>query len=527
MNKFTENDQWQHRCSFKMSATRRQLLKGLGVASLTTALPLSFSALAKGQVGGNLAAFNVKALFNEALAKRPELIGFANVEQNLSADSLSIEGRIPLDLQGQFLRNGPAKHERNNIRYKHVFEGDGMVQRFEIAQGRVSHIGRFIETPKYTKEQAAGKFLYSGPDTKIANAKAVTHPNVINTANTNIINVGNDLWALWEEGAASRLDSQTLDYKEQINLGAKGKYGNTLKGLPFSAHPKVDSNGDIWNFGLDKSGHVVVYHLSALGSVKNAGIVRANYKGLMLHDFLITHRHVLLILPSLVSDKTTPGHFTSIGFDKNLPMTVLVVDKNDLTVKKRLELPPGFAFHFGNAWEEADGTIHFDGSLYDNVDILHQLSDVMSGKEKPSTTYGQATLFSLYSNGAIKSHVFKGKSEFPRISAHLTGRKNRYLYHLSTQADSIWDDTIRAIDLHTGKLDSYFYGEDFLVEEHVPYNPKGVEGQGYLIGTALHVPSKRTCLNIFDLSGLSQGPIARAWLPYHLPLGFHGNFIAS
>ena len=47
-----------------------------------------------------------------------------------------------------------------------------------------------------------------------------------------------------------------------------------------------------------------------------------------------------------------------------------------------------------------------------------------------------------------------------------------------------------------------------------------------MIGTALHVPTKRTCLNIFNSESLSDGPIARAWLPHHLPLGFHGNFVA-
>ena len=54
-----------------------------------------------------------------------------------------------------------------------------------------------------------------------------------------------------------------------------------------------------------------------------------------------------------------------------------------------------------------------------------------------------------------------------------------------------------------------------------------IEGKGYLVGTALHIPSKRTCVNIFKVGKLSDGPICRAWLPHHLPLGFHGNFITA
>ena len=84
-----------------------------------------------------------------------------------------------------------------------------------------------------------------------------------------------------------------------------------------------------------------------------------------------------------------------------------------------------------------------------------------------------------------------------------------------------------SLDLDSGKEDRFDFGNDFLVEEHVPINPQGKEGQGYLLGTALHVPSQRTCLNVFDLNNIRSGPICRAWLPYHLPLGFHGNYVAA
>ena len=91
----------------------------------------------------------------------------------------------------------------------------------------------------------------------------------------------------------------------------------------------------------------------------------------------------------------------------------------------------------------------------------------------------------------------------------------------------VWSDAVRAINTNTGKQDTFVFGTDFLVEEHVIVDNTQKEGNGYLIGTALHLPSNRTCINIFKANRVSDGPICRAWLPGVIPLGFHGNFVAA
>ncbi|GAB5379319.1 MAG: carotenoid oxygenase family protein [Aliiglaciecola sp.] len=500
---------------------RRDFIKNISVASVASALP--FPLLASDQ--GAYAAVNTKKLFNEALGDNPNLIGYANVEKDFSLQNLTIEGQVPKDIKGMFFRNGPAKHERDAQRYLHLFEGDGMVQQFNIENGQISHRGKFVNTPKYLQEEQAQKFLFSGPDTKLKTTLPVSSADHVNTANTNIIAVNDELWALWEGGSATAIDKQSLSFKKHVNLGDQTKWGNSLKGLPFSAHPKVEANGDIWNFGLNRTGHLVLYHLSANGALKNVKLIQTQYKAGMLHDFLITQRHILIILPSLVRNPSRSGLFSGIKFEKTAPMDVLVIDKNTLEVSKQYQLPSGFVFHFGNAWEDKQGDIHFDASLYNDVTVLHELSDVMAGKQASTPSHAYTTLFSLYKNGSASSQKFEEISEFPRVCEHLTGLENRYLFHLSSQPDSLWSDSVVARDLKNENRMIYHYGEDFLVEEHIPVCPTKEEGKGYLIGSALHVPSKRTCLNIFNMKNIEAGPIARAWLPYHLPLGFHGNFV--
>jgi carotenoid cleavage dioxygenase-like enzyme len=503
-----------------MLLSRRRLLKSIGAISTACALPTVGSSLLKAKKSK---AVNYKFLFNQALAKNPALIGFGNIEENFSLKKMELEGVLPQDLTGSLIRNGPAKMERGDVRYHHMFEGDGMIQQFRFGNGQITHHGRFVNTKKYAQEEKAQKFLFSGPDTHIENSLAVTINDTVNTANTNVIPVGDDLWALWEAGSPTRIDEKTLDNKGIVNLGDNSKYGTSLKGLPFSAHPKIDANGDIFNFGLHASGQVVVYHLSSTGNMKNVALIDAKYRGGMLHDFLITHRHILLVLPSLTVNTLKQGYFEQMEFNSEQPMVVLMVDKNTLKVTKRYELPPGFVFHFGNAWEENDGTIHFDASLYENADVINELSRIMVGDShhpKESST----TLVTLKPNGTTHLHTFSGNSEFPRIAPHLTGLRNDYLYSLSRNPGGLWRDRVNRLNVNTGKQDTYHYGSEFLVEEHLPVCPQGKEKQGYLVGTALHVPTKRTCINVFDVTNLSAGPISRGWLPYHLPLGFHGNF---
>ena len=147
---------------------RRQLLKNIGVLGGAMALPTTMTSLAKAITPESLSTqistqvgtpVNIKALFNNALESNPKLIGFSNVERNFLPKTLTVEGTIPKDLEGIFYRNGPGKHERGDIRYKHLFEGDGMLQRFVISDGKISHEGKFIQTPKFTQEEQAEQFF--------------------------------------------------------------------------------------------------------------------------------------------------------------------------------------------------------------------------------------------------------------------------------------------------------------------------------------------------------------------------------
>lgn len=86
---------------------------------------------------------------------------------------LSIEGRIPERLAGTLYRNGPARHEIGAFRYGHWFDGDGMVHRWRISPEGVEHRARMVQTHKYLAERDAGRPLYPGFGTPLAQSAPI------------------------------------------------------------------------------------------------------------------------------------------------------------------------------------------------------------------------------------------------------------------------------------------------------------------------------------------------------------------
>lgn len=84
-------------------------------------------------------------------------------------------------------------------------------------------------------------------------------------------------------------------------------------------------------------------------------------------------------------------------------------------------------------------------------------------------------------------------------------------------------------DVQTGRVERFDYGADAVVEEHicVPKPQASGERDAWLVGTTFDARRQVTVVNVIDARHVADGPIARAALPYKLPLGFHGNFTAT
>ena len=468
--------------------------------------------------------------FARALAGDPRLIGFATAKaESLAAPLATLGGRLPPGLAGVLWRNGPAEHERFGQRYRHWFDGDGMVQAFAFSDGRVAHRARVLDTPKRRRETRIGKRVM--PAFGTPGSEPLLGPDDMNSANTSVLRHAGRLMALWEGGSALEIDPETL---------AAGKFAvwhPDVAGLPFSAHPKVEPDGTLWNIGFltRPRPSLLFYRIDRRGRLVKANLVDAGPLGLV-HDFVVTARHLVLLLPPFVLEpdrmETRDGSFLDAhAWRPGLGTRALTVDKNTLEPVRRHELPPGFHFHHGNGWEEPDGTIRLD--LCQSPDprfVTEDLRNVMDGAMSFESAHPHYRRAVLRPDGtAAIEDAAAGVAEFPRIDPRYTGQRHRAVFALAgDDGGDGWPlRRVARLAPERGEVDTWAYPRYQVPEEHL-FVPRGdAEGDGWLIGPFLDIRRQATGLNVFEAARLSNGPLWQGILPYPVPLGLHGTFAAA
>lgn len=488
---------------------------------LTSSLAFSALGLASGSA---MADAETLKRFHAALRRDPKLVVYADTVGDSAGDAV-IKGRIPADLNGVFYRNGPGRFELGGERYHHWFDGDGFAQRWQISGGKVSHRGRFIQTQKFVDESAAGQFLYPAFGTHLARRALKTNDSM-NAANTNLLPFQGRVYALWEGGSATEVDPVSL-----ATVGIK-TWSDELKSMPFSAHPKMDPDGGMWNFGaLTGSDKLVIYRIGANGQMASTSVIDVPQLA-MVHDFVVSAGHLIFLIPPYDLVRGEGKSFADMHrWNATRPMRAVVVAKATMQVRQIFDLPPHMVFHFGNAWDDGD-TTRFDTVLHDG-DALMAVGRLMEGvrpQDNANRSYAaQVTLDYAGKRASITRML--GAAEFPRVMPQVVAARHRKLALLSSSPRKLERvlDTVHVLDTDTGKNDSYRFDAGWQVEEHVlvPRANARSETDGYLVGVVQDAKRAQTVMTVFDAAHVGAGPLALARLPYRTPHCFHGNFLAS
>lgn len=458
---------------------------------------------------------------------------FDHFRPQLGPTQVRFDNRLPDDLSGTLYRNGPARMQRGSMQYHHWFDGDGMMQSFKLRGDTVTHQGKVIYTDKYKAEQKADRFLWSAFGTTVPGALGPQRPDDINVANISVLPMGEELLALWEAGSPWRIDPDTLE-----TLGRK-VFSPQTDGLPFSAHPRVDTDGRIWNFGyMSGMNRLVMYELEPSGTLKRTAIIKSS-KTNMVHDFAMTDKYLIFALMPIdfspPSDTGVPSFLSMLSWDKSSSVDILVIDKESLSVVNRIEMPPFFAFHFGNAWQDGD-LLRIETATATGFDALMLEIEQATLGNKVLVDQAQPNALDIIVNltkGTVTTEAlpFIG-GDFPCFDERYAGTKTNSLNMLQRSKDMPNDvigfNTVATMNRRTGQTASFSYGPSVIAEEHVfVAKPQGEESDGWLIGTAYDWQSERTSLFVFDTGTLSDGPIASAILPYGLPIGLHGKYVSD
>jgi len=455
---------------------------------------------------------------------------FDNVPEAFGPTHVNFDKPLPVGLSGTLYRNGPARMHRGDTSYQHWFDGDGMVHSFSLQNNTVTHTAKMVRTDRLIAEEKAGRFLWGGFGTGFEHSLPVNKPDDMNVANISVLPVGSEVLALWEAGSPWRVDAKTLDtHGRQV-------FSPDTDGLPFSAHPRTDPSGRIWNFGyLSGSGKLVLYDISASGELNRTSIIDAPNAD-MVHDFAITDRYLVFVLQPL---RYTENNAKNIAFadrlqwEENEPVHVLVVEKQTLQIAHRFELPAFFAFHMGNAWQD-DANIHIEVATAPAfAPFMRQIVQATSGQRLENTPSQPGTvelLLDLKNKRARLNPLPTSGIDFPRYDQRFTGLRTQHLFMMgrtSNMSDSVFGfNSVTAMNRKTDTESTFDYGSKKIAEEHLfVAAPGNTPGKGWLIGTSYDWQMHRTTLSVFNAEYVADGPIAEAKLPYALPLGLHGQFV--
>ncbi len=405
----------------------------------------------------------------------------------------------------------------------HWFDGDGLLRAFTLAgDGSARLAARFADTPKRRAETAAGRMIVPGFGTAAGPGAAVTGPDDTNPANTGVILAGGELLALWEAGSPLRMDPVTLETRDFRTFRAD------LRQMPFLAHPRIEPDGRIWNLGLSGRS-ALVWRLAANGALEAAQgikLPRNNY----LHDFTATARHLVIVLQPWIEDGMALPFVDSLGWRPELGTQMLVIDKADLTRQRIYELPAFAFFHLGDAWEESDGTIRFDGcSEADTTFGARSARELVAGIHRGSPMPDPGPI-ALFPDGRATLTASGTAAEFPRSNPRRAGVRRSATVHVgSYRADRPFAEAVGVWDWTTGRDDAHHFGGDHLVEEFVMVPRPGGSGDrdGWLLGTTVNLAARATELHVFDAARVAAGPIASWRADVAMPVGFHGCFVSA
>jgi all-trans-8'-apo-beta-carotenal 15,15'-oxygenase len=78
---------------------------------------------------------------------------------HLSVNVFNMQGRIPSNLHGTLLRNGPGNYEYGEDVRRHPFDGDGLICSFAFKDGQVLVRQKFVRTEALVQEVTQGALM--------------------------------------------------------------------------------------------------------------------------------------------------------------------------------------------------------------------------------------------------------------------------------------------------------------------------------------------------------------------------------
>ena len=479
-----------------------------------------------------LAGSTSLAMEEDAAAKWPDHFflseNFAPVHEEITAERLPVVGKIPPELDGWFLRNGPNPQFPPLGKY-HWFDGDGMVHGVRFQDGKVSYRNRYVRTEAWTKEREARKALWKGladpVDLQDVAARLSKGQNPFkNTANTALVWHHGRLLALWELGFPHELSLLELETKGVYAFGGALRHA-------FTAHPKLDPRtGEMMAIGYSPLPPFLQYSVcDRMGRITHTSPIPLRRPAFM-HDFAITERYTIFLELPAVFDPYSPlrgGEF--VRYSPELGARVGILPRHAAGDQIRwFEIKTCFVYHILNAFE-VQSSIHLLACRMPEYPKAFGLTPTVNSenfgeifdKSKPVMYRWTIDLEDGVVNEEALDDTF---AEFPRVNDQLMGRATQYGYAVCADPNST---ALVKYDLPSGRGQRHEFGKGRMAGDTMFAPRRGgvTEDDGWLITYVFDRATEKSHCVVLDARDVTSPPVAQVALPQRVPYGFHALWV--
>jgi carotenoid cleavage dioxygenase-like enzyme len=482
-------------------------------------------------------------------------------------DLTAVEGEIPRDLDGVYLRN-TENPLHPSLKFYHPFDGDGMIHIVGFRDGKAFYRNRFVRTDGLLAEDQAGGALWPGLAEPVQVAKRDygwgARTLMKDASSTDVIvHRGTALTSFYQCGDLYRVNPLTAETvgKEDFNGGFPFEWG-------VSAHPKVD----------DATGELLFFTYSKQAPYMRYGVVDADNDLVHLtdiplpgprlpHDMAFTPNYAILNdFPLFWDPKLLEADIHLPGFHQDMPSRFAVIPRRggpeDI---KWFEADPTFVLHFTNAYEDGDEIV-LDG-FYEGDPAP---ADSLTGDNPPQAggppacegsaprakafrflaldrlqTRLRRWRFNLVTGATTEEQLTDSITEFGMINANYAGRHYRYTYAATGKPGWFLFDGLVKHDVQTGSEDRYAFDDGVYGSETAMAPRSDVAGRaaprsdvagraaprsdvaeddGYLVTLTTDMNDDASYCLVFDAARVADGPVCKLRLPERISSGTHSTW---
>ncbi|MEM1289043.1 MAG: carotenoid oxygenase family protein [Pseudomonadota bacterium] len=455
----------------------------------------------------------IRKLASSDTNARYQNIPFSPVAREITIENLEVDGSIPPELAGLYVRNGPNPAAEIGP-HQHYFSGDGMLHGVFLEGGQAKwYRNRFVrsgDVPRILGSDDPGGPITNGLDV---------------SPNTNIVAFADRLYATIEAGVSMVEVTRQLETVTRSDLDGALQHG-------FTGHHKIDPvDGDVHavTYSSKLGANAFYQRLSPQGHVLNQ--ITIPLSGMtQIHDMSITENYAIIFDLSVVFNtfallKTT----LPIKWDGKKDARVGVIPKGGRAEDVRwFSLAPCYAYHSMNAYETDDGDVIVDVSRYERASEKDMYGPL--GDTEPSIDRWRLPM-SGTATEATEERVFDLPLDFPKISPLVEGRPYKFGYCVEA---SLAPSFNRAVKLNFDTMEVQYQDFDGGMSSELTFIPKAragnghAEDDGWLLGFVFQPEHQRSRLVIMDAKDFQADPVASIWIPdQYVPIGTHGGWFTN